>query len=280
MHGRLIFAIGLLLIAAGCAPAPPVETTRPGAHPAAPASPGGLSQAEVTAEVAHLRAALLQEVPQHTPRTAASDRAWIALAKAALAASPFVIDRPQLLVVVDRNPAVQALCVMAAQPAGLPWYVVGGSKVSTGQAGRHGYFITPTGVFLHTADIVDYRALGTFNENHIRGLGLKGMRVWDFGWQSVEKTWLPDHAQGEIRLLLHATDPDYLEQRLGRAASQGCVRVPASMNRFLDLHGVLDADYERAAADDARIGALLLPERVPTSLAGSMLVIVNASEPR
>ena len=146
--------------------------------------------------------------------------------------------------------------------------VIGGSKVSTGQAGRHGYFITPTGVFLHTADIVDYRALGTFNENHIRGLGLKGMRVWDFGWQSAEKTWLPDHAQGEIRLLLHATDPDYLEQRLGRAASQGCVRVPASMNRFLDLHGVLDADYERAAADDARIGALLLPERVPDQSGG------------
>jgi hypothetical protein len=50
-------------------------------------------------------------------------------------------------------------------------------------------FPTPVGLFLHTADILDYRALGTFNENHIRGLGLKGMRVWDFGWQTAEKGW-------------------------------------------------------------------------------------------
>ena len=67
------------------------------------------------------------------------------------------------------------------------WEVIGGSKVSTGQSGRRGYFITPMGVFLHTDGILDYRALGTYNENHIRGLGLKGMRVWDFGWQTAER---------------------------------------------------------------------------------------------
>lgn len=55
--------------------------------------------------------------------------------------------------------------------------------------------------------------------------------------------------EGNIRLLLHATDPDYLEHRRGRPASKGCVRIPAAMNRFLDRHGVLDADYERAAGD-------------------------------
>jgi hypothetical protein len=62
-------------------------------------------------------------------------------------------------------------------------------KVSTGQAGRRGYFITPIGAFQHTDDILDYRALGTFNENHIRGLGMKGTRVWDLGWQTAERGW-------------------------------------------------------------------------------------------
>jgi hypothetical protein len=270
---RLIFAIALLLAAAGCAQAPNGGTAQQAGPPS-----GVLSQAEVIAEAEHLRVALLQEVPQHTTRTAESDRTWITLAKAAVAASSFAIDHPQLLVVVDRNPEVQELCIVMAQPGGLPWLVIGGSKVSTGQAGRHGYFITPTGVFPHTRDIVDYRALGTFNEQHIRGLGLKGMRVWDFGWQSAEKGWLPHHELGEMRLLLHATDPDYLEPRLGRAVSEGCIRIPASMNRFLDLHGVLDADYERAAPEDARINALLLPERIPTRLAGNALAVVDSSQ--
>jgi hypothetical protein len=55
---------------------------------------------------------------------------------------------------------------------------------------------------------------------------------------------------------MHATDPDYLEQRLGHPASEGCVRIPATMNRFLDVHGVPDADYERAAPGDPRIRAV------------------------
>ena len=51
------------------------------------------------------------------------------------------------------------------------------------------------------------------------------------------------------------------------------------MNRFLDRHGVLDADVERAAQEDPRFGALLLPDRVPTPLAGRLLVVVNSAEP-
>ena len=47
------------------------------------------------------------------------------------------------------------------------------------------------------------------------------------------------------------------------------------MNRFLDVHGVLDADYERAAPDDARIRAVLLSVRQPTRLAGNVLVVVD-----
>jgi hypothetical protein len=76
---------------------------------------------------------------------------------------------------------------------------------------------------------------------------------------------------------MHATDPDYLAQRLGHPASEGCVRIPAAMNRFLDVHGVLDADYERAALDDARLGSILPRDRIPTPLAGDALVVVDSS---
>jgi hypothetical protein len=145
------------------------------------------------------------------------------------------------------------------------------------QAGRRGYFITPIGVFLHTDGILDYRALGTFNENHIRGLGLKGMRVWDLGWQTAERGWRADRDEADIRLQMHATDPDYLEQRLGRPASEGCVRVPATMNRFLDRHGVLDADYERDALNDPRLASVLLPDREPTSVAGDAMIVVDSA---
>jgi hypothetical protein len=172
---------------------------------------------------------------------------------------------------------VQELRIMVAMPRGA-WQVIGGSKVSTGQAGRRGYFITPVGVFLHTDGILDYRALGTFNENHIRGLGLKGMRVWDFGWRPAERGWKSADDLVDIRLLMHATDPDYLEQRLGRPASQGCVRVPAAMNRFLDVHGVLDADYELAARDNLRFRSILRLEREPSPLAGNAMIVVDSSQ--
>jgi hypothetical protein len=137
------------------------------------------------------------------------------------------------------------------------------------------YFLTPIGVFLHTDAILDWRAEGTFNAQHIRGLGLKGMRVWDFGWQHTQAGWAEGEA--DIRLLLHATDPDYPERRLGRPASKGCVRIPAPMNVFLDRHGVLDSDYERAANTDNRYEALLLPDRVPTPLAGNAMVVIDTS---
>jgi hypothetical protein len=155
--------------------------------------------------------------------------------------------------------------------------MIGATKVSTGQAGRRDYYITPTGVFPATADFLGYRAEGTFNENHIRGLGVKGMRVWDFGWQTATKGWRTDGEQGPIRLQMHATDPDRLEQRLGRPASEGCIRVPGPVNRFLDRHGIIDGAFERAAAYDIRYSALLLPNRIPTPLAGDLLVVVDSA---
>ena len=95
------------------------------------------------------------------------------------------------------------------------------------------------------------------------------------GW--TEAAGKPDRTP--IRLMMHATDPDRLESRMGNPASQGCIRVPSALNRFLDRHGVLDADYERMAATDVRFRTLLGPERFPTPLAGTALVVVDSSPP-
>lgn len=261
---RFWLLLVLLITAADCA------DPRPTLSAEAPPIPSAL---DVASEAGRLRAALLREVPGLIIDSADNQQKWVTAAKSALAASGRMVATPQLLVVINRNPAVQQMRIVLAVPGGA-WQSLGGSRVSTGQANRRGYFITPTGVFLHSDAIVDWRAEGTFNEQHIRGLGLKGMRVWDFGWQQAEAGWGAGD-EGNIRLLLHATDPDYLEQRLGRAASKGCVRIPAAMNRFLDRHGVLDVDYERAAETDARYDALLLPDRTPTPLAGDLMIVVD-----
>ena len=266
--------IGLLLTAALC-----LSSALPAS--AAPAAPvAGETAAPAPAideEAARLGQALRQEVPHLIVDTPDSARAWIEYAQAAIAPGGYKIDRPQLLVVVDRNPRVQQMRIVLARPDA-PWQSLGGSKVSTGRPRGFEHFLTPTGVFPHTDRILDWRAEGTFNENHVRGLGMEGMRVWDFGWQRAVKGWGPPGGVGKMRLLLHATDPATLERRIGSAASDGCVRIPTAMNRFLDLHGVLDSDYEQTAKRNARFAALLLPGRMPTALAGSALVIIDSSE--
>jgi hypothetical protein len=259
--------------------APPASSDDSDSEPGAMSpvwTPPELTPRQVDAEVANLRAAMAREVPHQIKLTPARDGEWISRAVAALAAAGRSIDHPQLLVVVDRNSRVQAAVIMMARQDG-PWAVIGGTRVSTGQLGRFDYYVTPTGVFPHTDSILDYRAEGTFNENHIRGLGLKGMRVWDFGWQTASKGWRADREEGQMRLLMHATDPANLEHRIGRPASKGCIRVPAAMNKFMDRHGVLDADYERAATVDPTYRAVLPPNRVPTPLAGDLLVVIDSA---
>jgi lipoprotein-anchoring transpeptidase ErfK/SrfK len=291
MHLK-ISVIGLLAFAAGCtpmqnashatAPASPMPIQLSAAAPLQPdiATPPSDAAAtvppiDVEAAAARLGIALRREVPHAIADGPAAAQQWIERAQAAIAASDNEIDRPQTIVVVDRNPRVQQLRLIVARPDGA-WQDLGGSKVSTGETGRFDYYVTPTGVFAHTELILDWRAEGTFNEHHIRGLGMKGMRVWDFGWQQAARGWGTGD-EGEIRLLMHATDPAYLEQRLGRRASKGCVRLPDAMNRFLDRHGILDRDYEQAAGTDPAFAALLLPDRDPTPLAGDLLVVIDSS---
>ena len=269
VHGG-VNLLCLAMLLAGCARPPVRAAIRP------PAPERG-ENAAFRAEVMATSAELAREVPRATVPAPDAAAQWIAATRRGLAEAGVSVTRSQFIIVVDRNPQVQRLCIVAARLAGA-WDLLGCDAVSTGQAGRRGYFITPVGVFAHTTDILDYRALGTFNENHIRGLGLKGMRVWDFGWRVAEKGWRTDRETGEIRLLVHATDPDYLEPRLGQTGSQGCVRISAAMNRFLDRHGVLDAEQEAAARDDARIAAMLPADRAPSPLAGELLVVIDSTD--
>jgi hypothetical protein len=241
------------------------------ANPPQPAAP-----IDVATELAQLRGALVDEVPHLIVDRPRDKQEWIARSWAAIAAGGLAMDRPQLLVVVDRNPRVQQMRLILARPQG-DWDDLGGTKVSTGQLDRRDHFLTPAGVFFHTDAIVDWRAEGTFNVHHVRGLGESGMRVWDFGWQSAVRGWSAAKVS-KMRLLLHATDPDTLARRLGRVASKGCIRIPEAMNLYLDRHGVLDADYEQAAQRNPRLQAVLLPDRTPTPLAGNALVVVDSSQ--
>jgi hypothetical protein len=266
----------------------PASVTAPPDHQAIPqaATPitrwplRHLPEADIEAAADMLQSDMANDVanlsmPSHYATAAVATRATTLMA-----ATGQTIDEPQLVIVVDRNPAVERLYLLLARPSGpQAWRALGSARVSTGQAGRKDYYITPVGVFAHTGAILDFRAMGTYNEHHVRGLGLAGMRVWDFGWQWALKGWHSDGEGGDIRLQMHATDPTLLEQRLGRPASEGCVRVSSSMNRFLDKHGVLDADYEQEAAQDARYRALLAQDRTPTPIAGRLLVVIDSSEP-
>ncbi len=249
----------------------------PGTPPLPPPIP--LAAEAAGSAAATLRLDMAREVPGQLRLLPGRPEQIEARARAMLTATNTTLDGPQLVAIVDRAPAVQTLALMMASPGPAPWTLIGAVHVSTGQANRRDYYITPVGVFAHTAAILDFRAQGTYNEHHVRGLGLAGMRVWDFGWQWALKGWHNDGAGGDIRLQMHATDPALLERRLGRPASEGCVRVSSAMNRFLDRHGVLDADIERAAVDDPRYRALLRSDRTASPLAGRLLVVVDDRDP-
>lgn len=187
------------------------------------------------------------------------------------------IDKPQILLLVDRSPAVQRLWVILAVP-GRGWESLGSVHVSTGKPGRKEHFRTPVGLFVNDGSILSYRALGTYNENHIRGIGIKGMRVWDFGWQTTDD-WRTKGAPMAVRMEMHATDPSNLELRLGRWDSEGCIRIPSRFNSFIDQKGLIDAKLIEIAQTDRRFAALLPKHLLPSPLAGSILVVIDTSDP-
>src|SRR5438034_86703 len=100
--------IGVLLTAALC----PSSALPASAAPAAPAAGETAAPSPtVDEEAARLGQALRQEVPQLVVDTPDSAQAWIEHAQAVIAPSGYKIDRPQLPVVVDRNPPVEPMLI-------------------------------------------------------------------------------------------------------------------------------------------------------------------------
>jgi hypothetical protein len=197
------------------------------------------------------------------------------LLRKSLAAANVSLDSTQFVLLVDSSESVQAAMLFWLSPDG-PFQLLGASPVSTGKPGRFEHFKTPLGVYLHSPANPDYRAEGTRNEFGIRGYGVKGMRVYDFGWQPAIRGW-GKGGPSFIRLQVHATDPDRLEQLLGTLHSKGCVRIPATLNTFLDRYGILDSEYE-AELKAGKAPAVLLPNREPSPWAGRYLVVIDSGQ--
>lgn len=234
-----------------------------------------LSDDAAREEASRLAVLMKRTVKGFSTFTPERRKTFLTTAKTQVEQSGFPIARPQLIMVVDRNEHVQRLDYILALPDA-PWESLGGVPVSTGTTGRKYYYITPVGVFQNNADRLGYRAEGTKNKFGIRGIGAKGSRVWDMGWQTAMKGWLPRHETGQIRLEIHATDPQFLEWRLGHPASEGCIRIPATMNKFMDHYGLIDVLYEQAASYDDRFKALLPKDRQPTPIAGDLVVVIDS----
>lgn len=198
------------------------------------------------------------------------------LLEAALAGAGAPSMKSQYIVMVDRNPFVQAVFLywLDSHASSDRLRFIGASPASTGKPGQFDYFITPMGVFAHTLDNRDYRAEGTPNNFGVRALGRKGMRVYDFGWTRGERGW-GRGGLSQMRLMMHATDPDYAEQHLGEVISKGCIRIPESLNIFIDRYGILDADYEQALENGKKLW-VIRPDRTPTPWPGRYLVVVDS----
>ncbi len=248
---------------------------RPPLPPRPPLSAPSADKPAVLALMADMRRSLPGVLLPDDPAAA---RSALAAARAMMDRAHAGIDARQVVLVVDRSAQAQRLWVAVAYPGARPWDAVGAVRVSTGKPGRKEHFRTPVGVFANDASILGYRAEGTYNENHIRGIGVRGMRVWDFGWQTTDD-WRTPGALMAVRMEMHATDPAALEPRLGRWDSEGCVRIPSRFNAYLDHAGLIDAKLRDAAAADRRFAALLPKDAVPSPLAGAMLVIIDSSEP-
>lgn len=175
----------------------------------------------------------------------------------------------QFFLLVDRNHDVQKAFLAFYDAEDGKVLILGADNASTGNPLRRGYFETPIGVFENKPANMSYRALGTKNKLGWRGLGAKGSRVWDLGWQRTVKN------RGEpmdIRMLVHATDPDQGEKRLGTVQSKGCIRLSARFNKFLDQYGILDRAYE----ESAKARYVLPATRDPIPLAGKFVVVIDS----
>ena len=183
-----------------------------------------------------------------------------------------VITRSQYVIIVDRNNFTQAAMIFWLTPEH-KFKFIGASPISTGKPGRYDHFTTPLGIFEHTTSNPDFRAEGTKNKLGFKGYGNKGIRIYDFGWQQAARGW-GRGGEGLIRLQMHSTDPDRLEMREGSAQSKGCIRIPATLNAFIDRHGILDQDYENAMTAGKTFW-VISKDRKGTPFSGKFLLVVD-----
>ena len=233
------------------------------------AATAGTSQDRASLDGTSLAQNYPREVHPRLTVPDAQQQAWAGLLSTLFADKDLA---PQYVVLVDRSPFIQAVAIYWMAPD-RAFHFIGASPASTGKPGRFDHFITPTGIFEHTIANPDFRAEGTRNENGILGYGHRGMRVYDFGWQQAERGW-GFGGEATMRLQMHATDPELLEIRLGTIQSKGCIRIPATLNTFIDRHAILDADYEQAMALGQTFW-VLSKTREPTPWSGRYLVIVD-----
>lgn len=183
----------------------------------------------------------------------------------------------QFFVYVDRNPSAQFVTVGFYDAGRKQIDFLGTDLISSGNIEKGGdYFETPTGVFENLVDNFSYRALGTPNQDGWRGLGAKDSRVWDFGDQKGYKKYKNGNTVSQMRLLMHSTDPDKGEPRLGRIDSKGCVRISHGLNGFLDTFAILDRNYEQWVKTKPD-SWLLKKDRKPVSYPGKYLIIGDSS---
>ncbi len=222
-----------------------------------------------------MRKEFTQEVTRRLNVPASEQRAYGVRLQKALADANLGDLAGEYIVMVDRAPNVQALFIYFRATPTNAWLMIGASPVGTGWPGKYDHFLTPLGVFHHSPDNMDFRAEGTTNENGIRGYGHRDMRIYDFGWVDGERGW-GKGGKSPMRFQMHATDPDRLEALLGIRHSKGCVRIPASLNTFLDRHGILDDDYQ-ARVEAGKSLWVLRHDRDITPIAGRYLVVIDGA---
>ncbi|WP_408480938.1 L,D-transpeptidase [Paraburkholderia sp. RL17-383-BIF-A] len=282
---RLMQALGAALcgLSCGAAIAASAPAAASAAHvanrPQASVSASAVAAPDAAGVVDPRRAFILRDVfAQSVTRKlvvpAADQQAYADRMQAVLDAHMLGDLSGEYVVLVDRNANVQALFIyFRAAPADV-WQMIGASPVSTGRPGEYDHFVTPLGVFEHTPANMDFRSEGTQNENHIRGYGKRDMRIFDLGWAEGERGW-GKGGMSQMRFQMHATDPDRLEPLLGIRHSKGCVRIPASLNTFLDHYGILDAEYA-ALVESGRSLWVLKSDRQVTPWAGRYIVVLDS----
>lgn len=169
--------------------------------------------------------------------------AW--LAEVQLLDSARSLWEPQYLLVVDRDPHVQA-ALLYWRLSGRSYQLLGAAPVSTGGPAGPDHVETPVGAFVQQP--LPPRQ------------GTEGSRVFDFGWQRARA------ASGRGPLV-----PARLQARaalgsarltLGRNSSNGCVLLPDDATALIDELGLLDG------------GARGDPQRLP--YAGRMMLVVDS----